>query len=152
MGGAGRGWRIALWGEVAVNPTASALSKRARAMLARLSLSPTMTFDRATLAALRWPERTDAQALGNLRQLLHDHGWLMQAPEPLLIVARDRLDLDPTIRTDHSALLGTAAGEPEPLADALEATDPRFLAGLDGLGEDFEAWRSSETRRAVAVV
>ncbi len=148
MGRGEQHYLIRLWGGVGIDPSPGALSKRARALLARLALATDNGLDRHALAALLWPERTDAQALANLRQLLHDHAWLSRGEAPLLRVSRDRLWLDQALlATDDAALLAAASGAAS-LADALSRTEPQFLAGLDGVGEEFDAWRASAQRRA----
>jgi DNA-binding SARP family transcriptional activator/TolB-like protein len=122
-------------------------NRRARAILAFLALEEQRSVSRERLAGLFWPEVSDRQARGSLRQALTD---LRQALEALgcavlpesrdeLRLARDLVDLDLTL-----AFTSLARGEMLPgLAEGTE----RLLVGCEDLSPEFDAWLA-QFRRA----
>ncbi len=68
-------------------PVSSLGGRRLRALLAYLILSLDVPQSRAQLAFHFWPDSPEAQALGNLRKLLHD--LRLALPEPDRWLAAD---------------------------------------------------------------
>jgi DNA-binding SARP family transcriptional activator len=100
------------------------------------------------LAALLWPDRTDAQALGNLRQLLHEHAWLSRGDDPVLIVDRRRLTLGTDRLQWESVHADAWALDSDAFLARISGLGRPYLGGLDNLSDEFERWRLGEQTRA----
>jgi DNA-binding SARP family transcriptional activator len=122
-------------------------SNKVRALLAYLAMEANRPHPRATLAGLLWPERSDCDALANLRYALSN---LRQAigdrstDPPFLLITHDTLQLNP--HSDHhldvaafEALIGQ--GDPSALQAAVSLCQGDFLEGF-GLSDSapFEEW------------
>jgi len=117
--------------------------RRARAVLAYLTLAPGQTASRDRLAGLLWGDRGDAQARASLRQcLLELKGVLTEAGTDALVANRESVSLAPgALRCDViDAMHGL------PLADAGDAlrlvegaVNSRLLEDLE-LGGPFRDW------------
>jgi len=108
---------------------------------------------REALAALLWPETSDAQALKNLRDVLSN---LRRLVEPYLEISRQRvaLILDERVAVDslrfEAALVGGPAAEPDiaELRTAIAHYVGPFLDGFSPSGAlPFEEWARGERER-----
>jgi len=120
-------------------------ARKSIALLALLAAAPGQRLSRDRLAVLLWEDMPDAQARGNLRQLLA----ATRRPAPFLeadggsigfsagMVATDLGDFEEAIAEDTPAALERAAG--------LYRAD--LLDGFSLRGRDFEEWLSGERER-----
>ncbi len=116
-------------------------SKRGRALVAYLALTPGHSASRSRLADLFWGDRGEAQARGSLRQcLLEVRGAI--GPE-LLLAGRDDVALGEGWTCDVAmvdALIGMAT--PANIADAVEQAGREPLLGTLFVSDAFDEWLS----------
>ena len=125
-------------------------ARKSRALLAYLSMQAGRHASREKLASLLWGDRSEEQARADLRKTLSRlfSAMPMDTRDCLAVDARgiaarpEAVDLD-TIRFERLA----ADGTPESLERAAMLHRGELLAGLDGCGEEFEAWLLTERRR-----
>ena len=131
--------------------TAGFRSQKARALLAYLVMEAGRAHERATLAALFWPEMSDALALRNLSQTLI---WLQRAigdgDPPFLLLNRRQIQWNAAAVVEVDALWlqtllerrGTAAvAAPDALRQAVALYAGEFLAGFGLVGcPAFDEW------------
>jgi DNA-binding SARP family transcriptional activator len=132
-------------------------SRKVRALLALVSLSPEGAAPRNRLTGVLWGDRGDAQARASLRQALHELRRALEAAElgDALSVDRDTvaLDLD---ALEVDARIDPALAEHLPLA-ALEARLTPWTADLmedlDGIAPPLDDWlRDERANRRAALV
>lgn len=130
-------------------------SKKAKALLAYLSVEGARPHYRDALAGLLWPDHPDRAARGSLRQALQDlrHAIGDAVPQPLFLASREAIQLDPRadLWLDVAAFEGLVASTArQPLAgpeaeaalrSAIALYRGPFLDGLS-LGDSpaFEEW------------
>ena len=127
-------------------------SKKARALLAVLSLMPRMAASRSRLAALLWSGGSDEQARQSLRQLLSN---LRRSSQPIPIVFDDA-----TVGLDESAVAVdvmslrdvSESASTADLADIVATYRGPFGQGLETGDPEFDAWLGAERRRIDDVV
>jgi DNA-binding SARP family transcriptional activator/predicted ATPase len=81
------------------HPVNGLKSNKVRALLAYLSVEADKPHHRETLAGLLWPDRSDRDALSNLRYTLSNLRQVIgdrTARPPFLLITRDRLQFNPT--------------------------------------------------------
>jgi DNA-binding SARP family transcriptional activator len=124
--------------------------RKARALLACMSLRPALACSRATLLALLWGDVPGAQARHSLRQTLLDlRRALPHGRSPILLVEGDTLTLNPrrveidACELERLAKLGTRKALER--AAALYTGD--LLAGLALREPPFEEWLRAERDR-----
>jgi len=120
-------------------------SKKARALLAYLSMQDPMRTSRERLATLLWPDRIDRQARQNLRTCLASlRQDLAGLADDLLIVDAEAVGLKNVgVDAYHIRGLGGAAPDVDP-DDAAVFHRGQFLADLAPDGEEFREWASVE--------
>jgi len=132
-------------------------SRKVEALAAYLLSNRGRTFSRDHLAALLWPDRTEASARRNLRQALYNLRSTMEheAVPCFVVDARsvrfephpgDWIDLDPF----EKVLLpedGDTAVDPRGLANAVRLYRGQFLDGLPSPGIGYEEWLLGEQER-----
>ncbi|MBV9785924.1 MAG: hypothetical protein JO264_19135 [Acidisphaera sp.] len=120
-------------------------SRKARGLLAVLTVSAPASVLRPTLWRLLWSQRGADQARGSLRQALHDLAECLAPITPSLLRA-DRfavaLNADGILADVHELARATAE-RPEPLA----LIQGEFLEELSGLDPAFDKWLAIERRR-----
>lgn len=104
-------------------------SRKARALLAYLAMSPGLSRSREHLMALLWSERGEAQARGSLRQVLAGLRKVLGAAADALVISNESVALDPE-------KIGVAA-----------RTDAEFLSGLNVNDPAFDDWLRDERLR-----
>jgi DNA-binding SARP family transcriptional activator len=142
-------WRLNVLGRFELrgpNGQEVALSARKSiALLALLGAAPQQRLSRDRLALLLWEDMPDAQARGNLRQLLAATRRLapfLEADNPTIGLAPSSTQID---FTDFQAAL--ADGSPAALERAAELYRGDLLDGLSLRCRDFEAWLLAERER-----
>ena len=121
-------------------------SRKNRALLAVLALSPRGTATRARLADLLWSDRDDENARGNLRQALAVLRRELRAPAPgLLTATADTITLHQAhVRVDAVEFLRlTQIGDAQSLQRAADLYGGDLLAGFDVKALAFEDWRAA---------
>jgi len=120
----------------------ASLSRKARAILAYLSLNPDIPVGRERLAALLWSERGEEQARASLRQCLQELRAYSLGPFPLLDIGRTAVTLwGARVVTDLDEIKAMAqAGDAPGLAMRLAREPSRLLENLDGLDGEFDTW------------
>lgn len=132
-------------------PTQNFRSQKARALLAYLVMEGGRPHERATLAALFWPEMPDAPALRNLSQTLI---WLRQVigdgDPPFLLLNRRQMQWNPAAAAEVDALRfltlverrqSPAAAAPDAVQEAVALYGGEFLAGFSLSGcPAFDDW------------
>jgi DNA-binding SARP family transcriptional activator/TolB-like protein len=125
-------------------------SRKARALLAYLAMTPDGRAGREELATLFWGDTPDAQARHSLRQCLSSLRQDLHHAEPELVcIERETIKLSTDgLVVDARELLSLAAStEPDALARAAELWRGPFLADLALDIEEFAAWRSRKQER-----
>jgi len=125
-------------------------SRKARALLAYLSVSPGKPQPREKLTSLLWSDRGEAQARASLRQALSElRRAFPESDPPPLKSQRDSIWLDPeAVEVDAATLERLVdSGAPGHLAQAAETYQGDFLDGLDVRDAAFEEWRRGERER-----
>src|SRR5262245_17224772 len=142
-------WRVNLLGRFELRaPDRQEVALGARksiALLALLAAAPGQRLSRDRLAVMLWEDMPDAQARGNLRQLLaatRRHVPFLEADAgsigfPASVVATDLADFEAAIAEDTPAALERAAG--------LYRAD--LLDGFSLRDRDFDEWLSGERER-----
>lgn len=152
-----------LWGEFAIDDRESGASlrprgRKARALLAYLIVHAGRPIGRDRLTGLLWGERAEEQARASLRQALFELRALARGSAPLLRVDRETVMVEPgAIATELDRVRRLHdAGELVALGDALPGPDDIFLASLDGIDLEYDAWlrleRSRQDERLAACV
>jgi DNA-binding SARP family transcriptional activator len=118
-------------------------AKKTLALLAVLALRPGVPFEREWLAALLWPDVSEAQARTSLRQAL---GHLRKALAPELVVGgADRVHVDPAfVRVDTAEvdqLLRRPPSEREALTELWRGP---LLDAFPALEQPFADWLANE--------
>jgi DNA-binding SARP family transcriptional activator len=146
-----------LWGAFAIEDPAGGASlrprgRKPRALLAYLIAHAGSTIGRDRLTGLLWGERAEEQARASLRQCLFELRALAQGPSPLMHVDREtvRIDADAvTTELDRARAL-LDANDLDGVAATLPGPDDIFLASLDGIDLEFDAWLRLERARQAA--
>jgi predicted ATPase/DNA-binding SARP family transcriptional activator len=133
-------------------PVALPNSGRLQALLAYLLLHRTAPQPRAHLAFLLWPDSPEAQALTNLRKLLHQVGQAVPALEACLLSSRQHLQWRPDAPcasdlVEFEAALACAAIAPDMVIQrtALEAAVTAYRGDL--LPGCYDEWILPERER-----
>lgn len=155
--------RISLFGAFSVfTPEGTEItisSRRARALLAMLCLSPGEALERDYLSKLLWPGRFQAQARASLRQtLLGLDKTLTPRADMLLDMSHSRVAIDRRrVETDLGSLeRALAAGCVADACDLFAAIGNRPLLDQINLGDPFHNWLAArrqhvESRLQIAV-
>lgn len=124
-------------------------SRRARAVLGCLCLSPGERISRARLAGLLWDRSPEQQAKASLRQALYDLGSAIERQAPnLLVTDREYVCLQPQYCwIDAASLLRSAAGGKGEETDFLTPPAERLLEDFDGLSPAFDQFLQGERTR-----
>ncbi|HKZ02563.1 MAG TPA: BTAD domain-containing putative transcriptional regulator, partial [Pyrinomonadaceae bacterium] len=125
-------------------------TKKNRALLAILALSPGFQATRERLCGLLWGDRGEDQARSSLRQSLAVLRKELGEAEPFLLQTRDDVvELRPgAIRVDAVEFLKLArANDLGSLRPAATLYRGELLADTSMKGEDFDEWLSIERRR-----
>jgi len=122
-------------------------SRKARAILAILGLSPGTDIRRARLASLLWSQRGEEQQRGSLRQALHELQEALHPPgaaePPILISSRDSVTLvAEQVWVDAVEIKRLGNSRPE-LLDLMRGD---LLEDLDALDPAFNAWLADQRR------
>ena len=145
---------VRCWGDFAITDVASGADlkprgRKARALLAYLTMHPGKVVSRDRLMGLLWGDRADEQARASLRQTLFELRDFAHGDRPLLDVDRETVALAPdAAATDvdaMQALLG--AGDFQSLLAALPEPDETLFANLDGVDPSFDDWLRVERTR-----
>jgi DNA-binding SARP family transcriptional activator len=125
-------------------------TKKARALVAYLSVDPGRAYSRDALASLLWGERPDAQARKSLRQTIYAFRKAVpDAGDALLLLEGEGIALNPAaIEADvprFERLVGEGTPEALERAAALYCGDLLHGFSLDEVG--FEEWLVSERAR-----
>ncbi len=122
-------------------------SRKARALLAILSVQRGLRMSRAQLASLLWADRAEPQARGSLRQALADlRRALGPAGAEILRSAEETVELDAARFASDVAHFETllAEGRRAALERAVALYGGPFLEGLDLREDAFAEWRREE--------
>jgi TolB-like protein/Flp pilus assembly protein TadD len=125
-------------------------SRKARALLAILSVQRGLGMGRASLAGLLWAERGEAQARGSLRQVLAEiRRALGREGAEALRTDGERVELDGTRIAIDAARFESLAGAEDraALEEAVALARGPFLEGFDLREDAFDEWRVAETSR-----
>jgi TolB-like protein/regulator of sirC expression with transglutaminase-like and TPR domain len=125
-------------------------SKKARALLAFLALSPERSVSRDKVAALLWPDSGDEQARTSLRQTLSVLRRALPDPEGRIVrSSAEGLGVDPArLGVDVTAFeAGIAEAGRADLERAVGAYRGPLMDGLEVRAEPFEEWLRSERAR-----
>jgi len=118
-------------------------NRRARTLLAMLSLAPEDELDRDHLSKLLWPGRFEAQARASLRQCLLDLNKLLEAAQcDVIDVARRKVSLKVgCVRSDLGDLeMALANGQWAKAAELLAAIAAKPILDQADFGHSFEEW------------
>lgn len=121
-------------------------SRRVRALLAMLCLSPGEELDRHYVSTLLWPGRFQAQARASLRQcILSIDRTVAPLAGPVLTMSHGRMAIDPsTVRTDLGDLeAALAAGRVDDACALLGHIADRPLLDQFDFGAAFDEWITS---------
>ncbi len=123
-------------------------SRRARAVLAYLALSPERSATRERLCGLLWSDRGEPQARASLRQcLLELRGAFTRAGVDLLAVDREAFRLKERLATDIGDVEDALENQSSDLASLVSGFgDGRLLEDLD-IGGLFDDWRRAAAER-----
>lgn len=122
-------------------------SRKARALLAVLALAPEDVLLRHRAAALLWSLRGKDQALGSLRQAVHDLQDALKPDADLLRTDRTQIVLRKSaIWVDAVAFATATPTHPEPLA----LYSPTLLEDLNGIDPAFDRWIAETAERLAA--
>lgn len=145
---------IRCWGDFALEDRATGADlrprgRKARALLAYLSLHPGKAISRERLMGLLWGDRAEEQARGSLRQTLFELRPLSRDDHLPLRVGREAITLDAgAFETDMGRWRRLVAANrfDELLSDLPDAQETLF-ANLDGLDAGFDEWLQLERTR-----
>jgi TolB-like protein/DNA-binding SARP family transcriptional activator len=132
---------------VGSGPALSFPTKKAKALLAYLAVSPGKSRSRSDLANLLWGDRGDEQARASLRQALtYLRNALTPTGHEIFVVQGDLVSVDSAaIQVDVCMLESLVAqGTPEALERAAALYCGEFLEGFDLREPDFEDWLRDE--------
>lgn len=126
-------------------------TRKARALLAVVAMSPGMRQARESLAGMLWERSAEEQARATLRQTLSSIRKVLGGGtvDDVLYTDGDHVGLDPA-RCDVDAIMFerlAEQGSSEALEEAYELYKGDFLAGLSLREESFENWLSVERSR-----
>src|SRR3984893_11168298 len=142
-------WRVNILGRFELRaPAAQEVALAARksiALLAVLAAAPGQRMSRARVAALLWGDMPDAQARGNLRQLLA----ATRRPAPFLEADAGSIGFSAEmVDTDLAAFEGAIAEDtPAALERAAELYRADFLDGFSLRDRNFDDWLTGERER-----
>lgn len=124
-------------------------SRRARALLAYLSMTSDYKASREELATLLWGDTADVQARHSLRQCLTSLRQDLGGASDFLIIGRNMIGIrSEHLTVDARGFLSYAkSSSPEDLVRAGELYRGNFLADLKLDIEPFDAWRLQESER-----
>jgi DNA-binding SARP family transcriptional activator len=151
---------IHCWGDFAIEDRATGADlrprgRKARALLAYLSLHPGKAISRERLTGLLWGDRAEEQARGSLRQTLFELRPLSRGEQVPLKVDREAITLEAdAFETDLDRWRRLVADSrfEELLAELPDAHDTLF-ANLDGVDTGFDEWLQLErTRQREALI
>ena len=137
----------------AARPVAVAVrSRKARALLAYLAMTPAWRASREELATLLWGDNPDAQARHSLRQCLVSLRQDLHRLAPdMLDIGRDTIELCPDALVVDARELAAAASDPAALERGADLWRGAFLADLALDIEEFDTWRGREQDRLAGV-
>ncbi len=142
--------RIALFGDFEIQAPDGHIipiaNRRARAIVAMISLDPDRPIARETLTKLLWPGRFEAQAKASLRQCLLELGKTLEACGcAILHVTRDRVGLNTDhVQTDLGDLEhALAVGDVELVNRLLQSIGAKPLLDQMHIGDGFDQWLKS---------
>lgn len=123
-------------------------TRKVAALLALLAIRPGVAVPRARLAAMLWPESSEAAARTSLRQALTALRRDLGDTEGALIRTEGDGIMLPTdsVESDVARLEAALAGRSR-LQDAAALHAGDLLDGLDAASEPFESWRRAEGAR-----
>ena len=124
-------------------------TRKSKAFLAYLALSPAMTRSREHLAGMFWDRSAEEQARASLRQTLSTLRKTLSSADGLINTDSDSVWLD-TLAVEADALqFERLAGErsAESLEEAVALYGGELLSGFSLREERFEQWMASERRR-----
>ncbi len=131
-------------------PRLALSSKKAKALLAYLALSPELSVSRDKIATLLWSDRGDEQARTSLRQTLSVLRRAFPDPESRIVrSSADGLSVDPgVLKVDVTTFEACIAqGSRADLEWAVEIYKGQFMDGFEIRAEPFEEWLRSERMR-----
>ncbi|MET0269466.1 MAG: tetratricopeptide repeat protein [Sphingomonas sp.] len=133
--------------DCATGADATPRSRKARALLAYLALSPDRCASRERLIGLLWSDRGEEQARASLRQTLAElRGTAFE--EGLAISRRDVALIEGVFDTDLARVVAAAqSGDLARLYDPLNKLGPVLLADLEGTDRAFDEWLLVERPR-----
>ena len=124
-------------------------TRKSKAFLAYLALSPGMTRSREHLAGMFWDRSAEEQARASLRQTLSTLRRTLSRADALITTDSDSVSLDARAVAVDALQFEQLAGEPS--ADSLEGAVALYrgelLGGFSLREERFEQWLASERRR-----
>lgn len=144
-------FHLRCWGEFSLfdrlGRQALPRSRKARAIVAYLAAQGAPV-GRERLAALLWSERSEDQARASLRQALGELRPYAADASGLLVIERDRVQINPTaVVVDIARLEALArADDLEAFWRALADKGHGLCGGLDGLDPEFDDWLALERR------
>ncbi len=124
-------------------------SRKTRALLGILALTPGATASRGTIAGLLWSDRAEEQARASLRQAIAELRETAPAIASHLQADRMSVGLDATAcRTDVALLADAIAkGDLAVLSAMLPTLALPLMADMDGLSPDLDDWLRIERAR-----
>ncbi|TCD14161.1 BTAD domain-containing putative transcriptional regulator [Oricola cellulosilytica] len=117
-------------------------SKRGRAMLAVLALSPGRRISRQGAAALLWPDRDEPQARASLRQELSSLRKALGPAETTIRADTETITMDGGVDLDVWSVMADRI----PCGEALDLFRGEILDGIDLPLEPFEEWLADQRR------
>lgn len=124
-------------------------SKKSRALLGCLCLSPGDRISRGRLAALLWDRSPEQQAKASLRQALYDLTAALESKAPdLLFIDREIVRLQPEhCWIDVASIVDAATAERGDFRDLIAPPTERLLEDFDGLTAAFDHFLQAERSR-----
>lgn len=124
-------------------------SRKARALLGIIAVSPAYSRSREQLAELLWSDRAEEQARSSLRQVLTELKTGLLATGCLLWISRDSVGLEAgRVDTDIAAIVDACDRNDIPrLAECMADIGGIFMAGYDGLSPGYDDWLRVERPR-----
>ncbi|WP_156680617.1 trifolitoxin synthesis, TfuA [Sphingomonas profundi] len=133
--------------DCATGGDATPRSRKARALLAYLALSPDRCAGRERLTGLLWSDRGEEQARASLRQTLAELRGLPLG-EGMAITRRDVSLIEGAFETDlHRVVAAAQSGDLARLYDPLNQLGPVLLGDLEGADRCYDDWLLVERGR-----